>query len=131
MRKSLVLLCLLLLLVSVLSFSAEVEEYEIMTNTHIVETFLGIYQWQEGSYQNQEMLWNALGNLAPMLQEISIAQLTVAEKLLVIETFIEPIKTGLQDYEQAVNRKIRDLTVQVYLVSAVGILSALLIAFLT
>ena len=122
---------MLLLLVSVLSFSAEVEEYETMTNTDIVETFIGIFQWQENSYQTQAILWNTLENLAPMLQEISIAQLTVAEKMTVLETFIEPIKTGLQDYEQAVNRKIRDLTVQVYLVSAVGILAALLIAFLT
>jgi len=131
MRKSFVLLCFLLLLVSLPIYSAEVAEYETMTNTAIVETFIAVFDELDQAYLAYTSLYSAVQTLAPKLAEISQTLQTGADTIASIQADMQAIENAQRNYEQAVNKKIRDLTIQVYLVSAVGILSALLIAFLT
>jgi uncharacterized protein YPO0396 len=112
-------------------YSAEVAEYETMTNTAIVETFIAVFDELDQAYLAYTSLYSAVQTLAPKLAEISQTLQTGADTIASIQADMQAIENAQRNYEQAVNKKIRDLTIQVYLVSAVGILSALLIAFLT
>jgi uncharacterized protein YPO0396 len=131
MRKSFVLLCFLLLLVSLPIYSAEVAEYETMTNTAIVETFIAVFDELDQAYLAYTSLYSAVQTLAPQLQEISQTLQTGADTIASIQADMQAIENAQQNYEQAVKKQIRDITIQAYLIGATAILSAILLVILT
>jgi len=131
MRKLLVLLCFLLLLVSLPIYSAEVAEYETMTNTQIVETFIAVFDELDQAYLAYTSLYSAVQTLAPQLQEISQTLQTGADTIASIQADMQAIENAQRNYEQAVKKQIRDITIQAYLIGATAILAAILLVVLT
>ena len=127
MRKLHWLLLCLLLLVSSLSFSVEADAYPPMGNTEITERFLEIYDELEQAYQAYMSLYNGLASLGPRLQEISQTLLTGAEAIAAIQSDMQRIENAQLNYEQAVKKQIRDITIQAYLIGGVALLASILI----
>ena len=125
------LLVLVLLSLAVSSFCTTVEDYPPMSNTEIVENFIAVFEELEMAYQSYQALYRAVASLPPKLDEMSQMLSTAARISATTAADVMRIETELQNSEQAADKKIRDLTVQVYLISAVGILASLLIAILT
>lgn len=121
----------LLLFLVVCSYSITAEEYPPMTNAEIVENFIAVYDELDTAYQAYLTLYNAVQTLPPKLQEISTTLQTAAQVTETIRQDVQLIDSELTSYEQAVKKQVRDLTIQVYLISAVGILASLLIAVLS
>ena len=127
MRKLHWLLLCLLLLVSSLSYSVEADAYPPMGNTEITERFLEIYDELEQAYQAYMTLYNALVELQPRLQTISSELQLGAELITTMQQNMKAIENAQLNYEQAVKKQIRDITIQAYLIGGVALLASILI----
>ena len=123
------LLCLLLL-VSVPTYSVVEEEYPPMSQTEIAENFIAVYDELDQAYRAYMTLFNGLVELQPRLQAISLDLRMGAELIATMQQDMQRIESAQRNYVKAVDKKVRETTIQAYVIGATAILAALLIAII-
>ena len=115
-RSALVLL--LVCLLPCLSFGASFEDEVIAALSETVQAL--------------ETTQAELATVSAELSQARTEQADISNTLRIVQNEQIPrLNQRLNDYEQSLTDQIRDIEIKAYLISAVGILSALLIAFLT